>query len=82
MGPHCNALMQTLFYIFILFKKGCYPLLTNAPKYQVGEKIKVILDCESHCLAFEKNNEFLGVAFRGLFPGLFKIEDTTQHNFP
>lgn len=45
---------------------GNFPLLTNAPKYQVGEKIKVILDCESHCLAFEKNNEFLGVAFRNL----------------
>lgn len=47
---------------------GNFPLLTNAPKYQVGEKIKVILDCDSHCLAFEKNNEFLGVAFRNL-PG-------------
>jgi F-box protein 45 len=47
---------------------GNFPLLTNAPKYQVGEKIKVILDCDAHCLAFEKNNEFLGVAFRNL-PG-------------
>ncbi|CAG9810656.1 unnamed protein product [Chironomus riparius] len=45
---------------------GNFPLLTNAPKYQVGEKIKVILDCETHCLAFEKNNEFLGVAFHNL----------------
>lgn len=44
---------------------GCYPV-TNAPKYQVGEKIKVILDLEARCLAFEKNNEFLGVAFRNL----------------
>ncbi|XP_050403728.1 F-box/SPRY domain-containing protein 1 [Patella vulgata] len=46
--------------------QGNYPQLNNAPKYQVGEKIKVILDCEDKSLAFEKNFEFLGVAFRGL----------------
>lgn len=46
--------------------QGNYPLLNNAPKYQVGERIRVILDCEDNTLAFEKNYEFLGVAFRGL----------------
>lgn len=45
--------------------QGNYPLLNNAPKYQVGERIKVILDCDDNTLSFEKNYEFLGVAFRG-----------------
>lgn len=44
---------------------GSYPLLNNAPKYQVGERIRVILDCDDNTLSFEKNYEFLGVAFRG-----------------
>lgn len=44
---------------------GSYPLLNNAPKYQVGERIRVILDCDDNTLSFEKNFEFLGVAFRG-----------------
>ena len=46
---------------------GNYPLLNNAPKYQVGERIRVILDCDDNTLSFEKNFEFLGVAFRGEF---------------
>ena len=33
---------------------------------QVGERIRVILDCDDNTLAFERNYEFLGVAFRGL----------------
>ncbi|XP_026487697.1 F-box/SPRY domain-containing protein 1 [Vanessa tameamea] len=45
---------------------GRYPILNNCPKYQVGERIRVILDCEGHTLSFERNHEFLGVAFRGL----------------
>ncbi|XP_065207772.1 F-box/SPRY domain-containing protein 1 [Planococcus citri] len=45
---------------------GSYPLLPNAPKYEVDEKIRVILDCERGTLAFEKNHEFLGVAFKNL----------------
>lgn len=28
---------------------------------QVGERIRVILDCEDNTLAFEKNYEFLGM---------------------
>lgn len=39
--------------------------MNNAPKYQVGERIRVILDCEDNTLSFEKNYEFLGVAFKG-----------------
>ena len=45
--------------------QGNYPQLNNAPKYQVGERIRVILDCDENTLAFERNYEFLGVAFRG-----------------
>jgi len=45
---------------------GNYPLVNNAPRYQVGERITVLLDCEDNTLSFEKNDEFLGVAFRGL----------------
>lgn len=33
---------------------------------QVGERIRVILDCDDNTLSFEKNYEFLGVAFRGM----------------
>ncbi|OQR76417.1 F-box/SPRY domain-containing protein 1-like [Tropilaelaps mercedesae] len=45
---------------------GIYPQ-NNTPKYQVGERIRVILDCEDQTLSFERANcEFLGVAFRGL----------------
>ena len=49
----------------------------------MGERIRVILDCDDNTLAFERNYEFLGVAFRGevasyshiltvnkIFPGL------------
>lgn len=34
---------------------------------QVGERIRVILDCDDNTLSFEKNSEFLGVAFKGKF---------------
>ena len=33
----------------------------------MGERIRVILDCDDNTLAFERNYEFLGVAFRGDF---------------
>lgn len=45
---------------------GNYPLLNNAPKYQTGERLRVILDSDDNTLSFERNYEFLGVAFRGL----------------
>ena len=43
---------------------------------QVGERIRVILDCDDNTLAFERNYEFLGVAFRGAssqFPRMNRI---------
>ncbi|XP_013133696.1 PREDICTED: F-box/SPRY domain-containing protein 1 [Papilio polytes] len=46
--------------------QGHYPCLNNCPKYQVGERIRVVLDCEIGTLSFERSYEFLGVAFRGL----------------
>ncbi|KAI1235739.1 F-box/SPRY domain-containing protein 1, partial [Lamprotornis superbus] len=45
---------------------GSFPQCNNAPKYQIGERIRVILDMEDKTLAFERGYEFLGVAFRGL----------------
>jgi F-box protein 45 len=63
--------------------QGNYPLLSNAPRYQVGEKIRVILDCEDNTLSFEKNFEFLGVAFRGLpkqelYPSISAVYGNTE----
>ena len=40
---------------------------------KVGERIRVILDCDDNTLAFERNYEFLGVAFRGKVVFLFVI---------
>lgn len=47
--------------------QGTYPSLNNAPKYQIGERVRVILDCDDNTLSFEKNYRFLGVAFRGKY---------------
>ncbi|KFM82020.1 F-box/SPRY domain-containing protein 1-like isoform X1 [Stegodyphus dumicola] len=75
--------------------QGNYPQLNNAPKYQqvmdfapmvpvqVGERIRVILDCEDNTLAFERNYEFLGVAFRGLpdkklYPAISAVYGNTE----
>merc|ERR1740122_502058 len=63
--------------------QGNYPQLNNAPKYQVGERIRVILDCDDNTLAFERNYEFLGVAFRGLpdkrlFPSVSAVYGNTE----
>ena len=40
-------------------------VIKNTLFVQVGERIRVILDCDDNTLAFERNYEFLGVAFRG-----------------
>ena len=62
---------------------GQYPLLNNAPKYQTGERLRVILDCDQNTLCFERNYEFLGVAFRGLpnralFPAVSAVYGNTE----
>ena len=63
--------------------QGNYPQLNNAPKYQVGERIRVILDCENSTLSFERGYEFLGVAFRGLpniylYPAVSAVYGNTE----
>lgn len=46
---------------------GSFPMQNNARKYQTGERLRVILDCDARTLAFELNGyEFLGIAFRNL----------------
>ncbi|KAJ8278022.1 hypothetical protein GJAV_G00082920 [Gymnothorax javanicus] len=62
---------------------GNFPQCNNAPKYQIGERIRVILDMEDKTLAFERGFEFLGVAFRGLpkaclFPAVSAVYGNTE----
>lgn len=62
---------------------GSFPLQNNAPKYQTGERLRVILDCDLHTLSFERNYEFLGVAFRGLpkkalYPAVSAVYGNTE----
>jgi len=49
----------------LVLKKTWTIGLINLFCIQVGERIRVILDCDDNTLAFERNYEFLGVAFRG-----------------
>lgn len=42
-----------------------YTCVISVLCFQVGERIRVILDCDDNTLAFEKNYEFLG---KLLFP--------------
>ncbi|XP_071839247.1 F-box/SPRY domain-containing protein 1-like [Apostichopus japonicus] len=64
-------------------QKGHFPQCNNAPKYEVGDKIRVILDMEDNYLAFEKGYECLGVAFRGLpkeklYPAVSAVYGNTE----
>ncbi|CAJ0580655.1 unnamed protein product, partial [Mesorhabditis spiculigera] len=47
---------------------GIYPAVNNPAKYMVGERIRLILDCDRHSCYFERGSEFLGVAFKDLPP--------------
>ncbi|CAL2037346.1 CBN-FSN-1 protein [Caenorhabditis brenneri] len=47
---------------------GVYPKINNPPKYEVGERIRLVIDCDSHVAFFERNSEFLGIAFRNIPP--------------
>ena len=49
----------------------------------MGERIRVILDCEDKTLSFERGYEFLGVAFRGLpniylYPAVSAVYGNTE----
>ena len=47
--------------IYLMIEQTKQPLVTCWFTFlQVGERIRVILDCEDNTLAFEKNYEFLG----------------------
>ncbi|KRX48462.1 F-box/SPRY domain-containing protein 1 [Trichinella murrelli] len=50
------------------FAVNAYPQGNNPPHYQPGEKLRVILDCDAHILYFERDDEFLGIAFSDLPP--------------
>eukprot|EP00095_Tigriopus_kingsejongensis_P000227 maker-scaffold55_size446313-snap-gene-2.12 protein:Tk00227 transcript:maker-scaffold55_size446313-snap-gene-2.12-mRNA-1 annotation:"f-box spry domain-containing protein 1" len=59
------------------------PTLNPSLVFQVGERIRVILDCDDNTLAFERNYEFLGVAFRGLpdkrlYPSVSAVYGNTE----
>ncbi|XP_049885423.1 F-box/SPRY domain-containing protein 1-like [Pectinophora gossypiella] len=43
-----------------------YPGGHPVPRVEVGDRVRIILDCEEHTLAFEKNHMFMGLAFTGL----------------
>ncbi|ESO02486.1 hypothetical protein HELRODRAFT_65080 [Helobdella robusta] len=63
--------------------QGNYPVITTPPTYQVGEKIRIILDCDDNTLAFEKNYEFLGIAFKNLpdvklYPAVSAVYGNTE----
>ncbi|NXY50561.1 FBSP1 protein, partial [Ceuthmochares aereus] len=62
---------------------GSFPQCNPPPKYQIGERIRVILDMEDKTLAFERGYEFLGVAFRGLpkvclYPAVSAVYGNTE----
>ncbi|KAI1724189.1 SPRY domain-containing protein [Ditylenchus destructor] len=45
-----------------------YPRFNNPPKYQIGERIRMVLDSTHNQIYFEKGNEFFGLAFTQLPP--------------
>uniref|UniRef100_A0A1I7U347 F-box/SPRY domain-containing protein 1 n=1 Tax=Caenorhabditis tropicalis TaxID=1561998 RepID=A0A1I7U347_9PELO len=62
---------------------GVYPKMNNPPKYEVGEKIRLVIDCDTHVAYFERNSEFLGIAFNHipplrLFPAVCAVYGNTE----
>lgn len=60
-----------------------YPRRNNAPKYKIGEKIRMILDCDQGLLYFEKGHDFLGIAFDDipplkLYPAICAVYGNTE----
>ena len=52
--------MKNCCFISVSIQSRQCQLISKAIYSQVGERIRVILDCEDNTLAFEKNYEFLG----------------------
>ncbi|EPB72072.1 ribosomal protein L3 [Ancylostoma ceylanicum] len=65
---------------------GVYPRVNNPPKYQVGERVRLVLDCDRHIVYFERaGSEFLGLAFTDLppvklFPAICAVYGNTEIN--
>ncbi|RCN46060.1 ribosomal protein L3 [Ancylostoma caninum] len=63
---------------------GVYPRVNNPPKYQVGERVRLVLDCDRHIVYFERaGSEFLGLAFTDLppvklFPAICAVYGNTE----
>lgn len=63
---------------------GVYPRANNPPKYQVGERVRLVLDCDRHIVYFERaGSEFLGLAFMDLppvklFPAICAVYGNTE----
>ncbi|KHJ93906.1 DNA-directed RNA polymerase II subunit RPB2 family protein [Oesophagostomum dentatum] len=63
---------------------GVYPRVNNPPKYQVGERVRLVLDCDRHIVYFERAGyEFLGLAFTDLppvklFPAICAVYGNTE----
>lgn len=81
----CNNLFYKTLCVFDLVSFVVQHVMDFPPMVpvQVGERIRVILDCEDNTLAFERNYEFLGVAFRGLpdkklYPAISAVYGNTE----
>ncbi|CAI5445444.1 unnamed protein product [Caenorhabditis angaria] len=62
---------------------GIYPKMNNPPKYEMGERIRLVIDCDKHVAYFERGSEFLGVAFSHLppvrlFPAVCAVYGNTE----
>uniref|UniRef100_A0A183BP85 Electron transfer flavoprotein-ubiquinone oxidoreductase n=1 Tax=Globodera pallida TaxID=36090 RepID=A0A183BP85_GLOPA len=60
-----------------------YPRFNNTPKYQIGERIRMVLDHAKGQLYFEKGDEFYGLAFSDLppvrlFPAVCAVYGNTE----
>lgn len=49
----------------------------------MGERIRMVIDCEKHMIYFEKGSEFLGIAFSKLpplklFPAMCAVYGNTE----
>ena len=47
---------------------GDFPRLKNAAKYSIGESLTLVINRDADSIYFEKDGQFLGVAFTNLPP--------------
>jgi len=53
--------------LLVFSERSRLVLFGSVLSFQVGERIRVILDCDDNTLAFEKNYEFLGKCIQPSF---------------